>query len=146
MKYLKTIDFVGQTVILGGYGIVMGWTLINNPVEKEFGLTSAFAMLCLGWWQMISASLMLLLSAPNRKFRLYHFFIAVGYLASLAIMTKYLSLPTTQIMALDHLIRLSITVIALAMPATLGLFYYYITWRWVFPLKPSGKFLPHISF
>ncbi len=146
MKYLKTIDFVGQTIILGGYAIVLSWTLINNTLEKELGLTTAFAMLCLGWWQMISAVLMLLLSAPNRKFRLYHFFIAVGYLISLAIMTKYLSLPTTQIVALDHLIRVFTNVVALAMPVTLGLFYYYITWRWVFPIKPSGKFLPHISF
>jgi hypothetical protein len=145
MKYLKTIDFVTQSLILGGYAVVVTWTLLKNRVDNSLELTTAFTMLCLGWWQMISAGIMLLVGAPTTKFRLLHFFSAIGYLAAVAVVGKYIDLPANR-PALNQLISMLTEIITLGVPVILALFYYYITWRWVFPIKPSGKFLPHISF
>lgn len=144
MKHLKTIDWLGQTLILGGYALTATWVWFDNSTDNSFGLTTAFAMLCLGWWQMVSAALFLLLSAPNRKYRLAHFLAGIGYLAALA-MSKYF-LPVTQTGASNTLMVVLTSVALLGIPALLAFFYYYLTWRWLFPIRASGKFLPHISF
>ena len=144
MKYLKSIDFAGQTIIIGGYAIVAG-TWIMSWHKNSLGLTTAFAMLCLGWWQMISAILLLLLNAPNKKLRQVHFYTAIGYLFLVGIGSKYLEEETTQTLLCDTIQAFSMFLFY-ATPVILALLYYYLTWRWVFPTKPSGKFLPHISF
>jgi len=146
MKYLKSIDFAGQTIIIGGYAIAAAWTLIENTGENSLAMNTAFAMLCLGWWQMISALLMLVVGAPNKKLRLVHFFTAIGYLVLVVVELKYLNFDLTQPIFLNHFIQLIWIVLLYATPVILAFLYYYVTWRFVFPTKPSGKFLPHISF
>ena len=146
MKYLKSVDFVGQTIITGGYLIAVAWTLIGKSGENSLAMNTAFAMLCLGWWQMISALLMLVVGAPNQKLRLVHFFTAIGYLILANTESKYLDLDLIHPIFLNYFLQLFWIALVYATPVILALLYYYVTWRFVFPTKPSGKFLPHISF
>ncbi len=146
MKIIKNIDFVGQTFIIGGYAIATTWTWIENPADNSFGMSTAFMLLCLGWWQMISATLMLIFGATNTKLRLLHFFTAIGYMILISIGLRYLDLESTHTVLNDYLIQLFWMVIIYGTPFILALLYYYLTWRLMFPIKPSGKFLPHISF
>lgn len=140
MKYLKSIDFVGQTIIIAGYGIAAG-TWIVNPQENSLGLTTAFTMLGLGWWQMISSLLMLVLNAPGKNLRLVHFYTAIAYLFLVGLGSKYLNVePIAVAIQVFSMFLIYVT------PVILALLYYYLTWRWMFPTKPSGRFLPHISF
>lgn len=145
MRYLKSIDFAGQTIIIGGYASAVGWTLIGNIGENSLAMNTAFVMLCLGWWQMISALLMLLLNASNKKLRQVHFYTAIGYLFLAGIGSKYLEVESTQTL-LSHAIQAFYMFLFYATPVILALLYYCLTWRLTFPIKPSGKFLPHISF
>ena len=145
MKIIKNIDFAGQTIIIGGYAIAVAWTLIENTGENSLAMNTAFAMLCLGWWQMISAILMLVLNGPNKKLRQVHFYSAVGYLFLVGIGSKYLEVEFTQTLFYDFLLAFSMFLFY-GTPIILAFLYYYVTWRLVFPTKPSGKFLPHISF
>jgi hypothetical protein len=146
MKYLKNVDFAGQTIIIGGYAIAAAWVLIENSGKNSLAMNTAFAMLCLGWWQMISALLMLVVGAPNQKLRLVHFFTAIGYLMLVVVEVNYLDLDSIHPIFLNHFIQLLWITLLYATPVILALLYYYLTWRLVFPTKPSGKFLPHISF
>lgn len=116
MKYLKSVDFTGQTIIIVGYAIAAAWTLIGNSGENSLAMNTAFAMLCLGWWQMISATLMLIFGAPNTKLRLLHFLTAIGYLILISIGLKYLDLESTHTVLNDYLIQLFWMVIIYGTP------------------------------
>lgn len=144
MKYLKTLDFVGQSLIFGAYVIGSVWLVIAEQRWNPFAMTTAMAMLCLGWWQMISAFLMLILKAPGRKLRLIHFLTAIGYLAILALGAKYSSGMVPK--SMDGVIQGLLMTIMIGTPIALAIFYYSITWLWMFPAKSTGKFLPHVSF
>lgn len=144
MKYLKTLDFTGQSFILGAYIIGSLWLTIVEKALSSLGLTTAYAMLCLGWWQMISAALMLILKAPNKKHRLIHFFTAVAYLAVISLVPVLTN--DKELEALAYEIKWVAGTVLMLIPLALGIFYYAITWRWMFPTKSTGKFLPHISF
>lgn len=146
MKIIKSIDFAGQTIIIGGYAIAAAWALIENTGENSLAMNTAIAMLCLGWWQMVSALLMLVIGTPNKKLRLVHFFTAIGYLVLVVVESKYLDLDSIHLIFLNHFIQLLWITLLYATPVILAFLYYYVTWRLVFPTKPSGKFLPHISF
>jgi hypothetical protein len=141
MKYLKTLDFAGQTFIFAAFIIGSLWIGLADGKWSSLGLTTAFAMLCLGWWQMISALIMLVTNAPFRKQRLTHFITALVYLGVLALSAKYMEGYQTA-----FAIKLIGGIIMIGTPVALAIFYYVITCRWVFPAKPSGKFLPHVSF
>jgi hypothetical protein len=141
MKYLKTLDFAGQTFIFGAFIIGSVWIGLAEQRWSSLGLTTAFAMLCLGWWQMISALIMLVTNAPFRKQRLIHFITAIVYLGALALSAKYIESNQTA-----FIIKLIGGIIMMGTPVALAIFYYSITWRWVFPKYSSGKFLPHVSF
>jgi len=141
MKYLKTLDFAGQTFIFGAYIIGSIWIGVAEQRWNSLAMTTAFAMLCLGWWQMISALIMLVMNAPFRKQRLTHFITALVYLGILVLGAKYFESNQTAIM-----IKWIGWIIMIGTPVVLGIFYYSITWRCVFPKYSSGKFLPHVSF
>ena len=144
MKYLKTLDFVGQSIIFGAYIIGSLWILIAEQRWNSLAMTTAYAMLLLGCWQMISGLLMLVLKASLRKQRLIHFFTAIIYLAILLIVAKYSN--GTQFESVAYIVRGLIITLMIGTPIGLAIFYYSITWRWMFPARSNGKFLPHISF
>lgn len=141
MKYLKTLDFVGQTFIFAVFLLGSLWIGLTEGKWSSLGLTTAFAMLCLGWWQMISAFIMLLTKAPLRKHRLIHFITALAYLGVIAISAKFIDGNTA-----SFTIKFIVGTILIGTPAALAIFYYSITWRCLFPAKSTGKFLPHVSF
>jgi hypothetical protein len=141
MKYLKTLDFAGQTFIFGAYGVGSIWLMAAEQGWSSLGMTTAYALLCLGWWQMISALIMLVTNAPFRKQRLVHFCAALVYLAVLAGSAKYIHMSQVA-----DSIKWMGGIVMISIPIGLAIFYYTITWRWMFPPKSSGKFLPHISF
>lgn len=141
MKYLKTLDFAGQTFIFGTFIIGSVWIGLAEQSWNSFGLTTAFAMLCLGWWQMISAFIMLVIKAPFRKQRLVHFITALIYLGVLGLGAKYIEMDESA-----STIKLIGVIIMIGTPIALGIFYYIITWQWMFPQHSTGKFLPHTSF
>lgn len=144
MKYLKTLDFAGQTFIFAAYLIGSVWITIAEQTLSSWGLTTAYAMLCLGWWQMISAALMLILKAPNKKHRRIHFLTAVGYLSAICLVPVLTN--DRELEALASEIKFVAGAILILTPLALAIFYYTITWSWMFPVKSTGKFLPHVSF
>lgn len=141
MKYLKTLDFAGQTFIFAAFVIGSIWIGVAEQRWSSLGMTTALTMLCLGWWQMISAFIMLMIGAPARKQRLVHFITALVYLAALALSVRYIEGNQTA-----FIIKLLSGIIMIGTPISLAIFYYVITWRWMFPAKSTGKFLPHVSF
>jgi hypothetical protein len=139
MKYLKSIDFVGQTIIwlgLLGSGLVI---LVSGELGTFFyiGLIAQFFM---GWWQMISSGLFMLLRAEHFKSRSVHFVSALFCLGAIAL-SAWVDKELHSVFSSALLLLTGVIV-----PWGLAIFYYTITWRWMFPAKPSGKFLPHISF
>lgn len=144
MKYLKTIDFAGQSFIFGGYLIGSVFVLIAEQRWDSLGMTTLMAMLCLGWWQMIAALILLVFRAPNRKQRLIHFLTAVVYLAILSIGAKLSN--SIKVDNVSYFMRALVMTLVSVPPLVLAIFYYTITWRWMFPRHSTGKFLPHTSF
>lgn len=141
MKYMKTIDFVGQTLILTAYVIGSIWLVAAEERWGSLAMTTAYAMLCIGWWQMVSALIMLATQPPFKKQRLIHFSTSLIYLVLLALGAKYFEMKTV-----PSIIKWISWIIIIATPVLLAFFYYSITWRSIFPTSTSGKFLRHISF
>lgn len=144
MKTLKTADFIGQSLILTGYVLGTIWAVLVEKRWSVVGATTAFAMLWLGWWQMVSALIMLLLKAPNRNLRVLHFSIAFVYLF-LLFFSKYGSDVRNEVTVSTYLTGI-LVVFAIAMPVALAILYYTLTWRLKFPKRATGSFLPHTSF
>lgn len=144
MKYLRTIDFVGQSFIFGGYLISSVFVLIAEQRWDSLAMTTLMAMFCLGWWQMIAALILLVFKAPNRKQRLIHFLTAVVYLAVLSIGARLSNSMT--VANGSYFVRALVMTLVFVPPLLLAVFYYTITWRWMFPRHSTGRFLPHTSF
>jgi hypothetical protein len=144
MKYLKTIDFVGQTFIFTAFILGSVWIGVAEQRWNSLAMTTAIAMLCAGWWQMISCFLLLALKAPFRKQRAIHFSLAVLYLAIFALAGKYAD--AYLVASASAILKTVLLLLAVGTPASLAIFYYSITWRWMFPAKSTGRFLPHVSF
>jgi hypothetical protein len=140
MKYLKNIDFVGQSIIW--LGLLGGWlvVLVSGEEIGSFFYLGLIAQLFMGWWQMISSVVFLLLRVEHFKARALHFvsgLICLGAIALAAGVDRELNsvLSTTALL-----------ITGVVIPWCLAIFYYSITWRWMFPPRPSGKFLRHVSF
>jgi hypothetical protein len=140
MKYLKSIDFAGQTIIwlglLGG-GLVILFAGGGLGTFFYIGLIAQFFMGC---WQMISSALFMVMCAEHFKLRSVHFVSGVCCLGAIALsawVDKELhSFASSTLLIITGVVA----------PWSLAIYYYSITWRWMFPQKSSGKFLPHISF
>lgn len=141
MKYLRIIDFVGQSIIWLTMVISSLWILAAEGKWNGIGLIAALTMLVMGCWQMLSAFIMLGVGTPNRKYRQLHSALALAYLAVCLILPNLVEMN-----GLPNGIRIILYALAAAIPIALAIFYYTITWLWMFPSKPSGQFLRHISF
>lgn len=144
MKTLKTADFIGQSLILAAYALGTIWIVCVEKRWSVVGSTTAVAMLLLGWWQMVSALIMLVLKAPDRNLRLLHFSIAFVYLF-LLFFSKYGANVSNDVSTSSHLAGI-LVVFAIAIPVALAILYYTLTWRLKFPKRATGSFLPHTSF
>jgi hypothetical protein len=140
MKYLKSIDFVGQTIIWLGLLVCGMVILFSGDSPGNFFYIGLVAQFFMGCWQMISSGLFMLLRAENFKLRSLHFvsgLLCLGAIALSAWIDKELDSVVSNALLL---------ITGVIIPWSLAIFYYTITWRWMFPQKSSGKFLPHISF
>ena len=139
MKYLKSIDFVVQSIILtclSGYSLIFLFATGSLESIAYVGLIGQFFIGC---WQMISSLLLLILKAEYYKLRSFHFVLALGCLLLLALTVGLQK-------QLDNTFGKSLLILTgVIIPWCLAIFYYSITWRWMFP-KHQGKFLPHINF
>jgi hypothetical protein len=140
MKYLKSIDFAGQTIIwlglLGG-GLVI---LFSGESPESFLYIALIAQFFMGWWQMISSAVFMLIRARHFKSRSVHFLSGLICLGAIVLSA-----------GADNELHTTITktvliITGVIIPWGLAIFYYTITWRWMFPARPSGKFLRHVSF
>lgn len=141
MKYLRTIDFVGQTMIWLTMVISSIWMVAAEGKWSGIGLIAALTMLVIGFWQGLSALIMLGVGAPNQKYRKLHGIMAMLYLG--------VSLTLTSLVEINEMpqaVQIILYTLAIAIPVGLAIFYYSITWLWMFPTQSSGKFLRHISF
>jgi hypothetical protein len=140
MKYLKTLDFVGQSIIwlglLGG-GLVVLFSGEDLGAFFYIGLIAQFFM---GWWQMISSGLFMVLRAEKFKSRSVHFVSGLICLAAIAL-SAMIDKELDSVFSSALLLLTGVII-----PWCLAIFYYSITWRWMFPTKSTGKFLPHVSF
>jgi hypothetical protein len=140
MKYLKSIDWAGQSVIWVAF--IVG-SLLSIASGEGFGAIGYIGLLCqlfMGCWQMVSAVLFLLLGAEPLWFRKTHFISAFMCLALISL-SAWLEHESDSITT-DFLFL----VFGVIVPWLLAIFYYSITWRWMFPKRHNGKFLSHISF
>jgi hypothetical protein len=144
MKYIKTLDFFGQTLIFCIYAITVVVLLLTTPKTNEMALATASGLFCIGCWQMLSATLMLMLKAPELPQRHMHFLASIIYLAFLFISISILNAIDTN--SFSIVFRWLLATLAISIPIGLSIFYYIITWRFMFPAKPVGRFLPNISF
>lgn len=140
MKYLKNIDFAGQSIILLS---TLGFSLISVMGTGELEAMAYFGLIgqfFIGCWQMLSSSVLLLLKAEHHKSRSLHFYLALCCLFLLALVVSIQK-------SIDPVFGQSILIITgVVIPWCLALYYYSITWRWMFPTKSTGRFLPHINF
>ncbi|MFZ6002099.1 MAG: hypothetical protein ACOYW3_16420 [Bacteroidota bacterium] len=145
MKTLKTADFIGQSLIIVTYVLGTSWAVLVEKRWSVVGATTAIAMLWLGWWQMVSALIMLVLKAPDRNLRLLHFSVAFIYLSFLLLFNTYSTGVRNDVSTSTYFTGI-LVVFAVAIPVALAILYYALTWRLKFPKRATGSFLPHTSF
>jgi hypothetical protein len=140
MKYLKTLDFAGQTIIwlgLLGSGLVF---LVSGEEIGTFFYIGLIAQFFMGCWQMISSALLMVLRAEHFKSRSIHFVSGVFCLGAISL-SVWIDKELDSVFSSALLLTIGIVI-----PWCLAIFYYTITCRWMFPARPSGKFLRHVSF
>ena len=138
MKYLKIVDFSVQSIvwlvlIVGGVGI------LPTDHRGDAWVLVLVCQFCIGCWQMLSSITVFILKADSFHLRKIHFTAALIDLAVLGVFGS-----------LENAMKTSLTTFMIIgtgifIPWCLAIFYYSITWRWLFP-KRTGKFLPHINF
>jgi hypothetical protein len=145
MKYLKNIDFVVQSIVLlilvGIMVIASLNALLSGAGNWADGIfIFLYAQLILGPWQLVSSLLSLLLRLEFYGRKKIHFILSIICLL-LLFGSSWLhnSINTDYTKAL-------VFIFLMAVPWSLAIFYYFITWRWMFPKRDNGKFLSHISF
>jgi hypothetical protein len=131
MKYIKYIDFGMQTLVMvAGVGYV-----ICSIGDVDFLLAVLCVQFILGSWQMLSSFLSVVTRAPLWKLKLFHFLIAICYLALLTLVVNSISAETT-----------TYKLIFIIPAWLLASFYYALTWRWALTNTKRGSFLPNLSF
>jgi FtsH-binding integral membrane protein len=141
MKYLRNIDFVGQSIILL---LLVGFCLMilfTAPLEWDgYMIIILYAQLFLGPWQLLSALIAFFTKANLKELRKIHLVSSLICIVCCAISAwlhnTYSNEGTMAVGVIFFII----------IPWCLAILYYSITWRWVFPPRPSGKFLRHVSF
>jgi hypothetical protein len=131
MKYL---DLAIQTIIFI-FGIVM---LLVSWGEADWPFAILYAQALLGPWQMISSIVSVIAKAPLYKKKKLHLLLAAIYL-----MVLYVCGNMSFVSISGRFFSLLLTVPAWA----LAIFYFILTWKWVFPrIRKGGNFLPNLSF
>ena len=132
---MKYVDFGIQSLLLLMGVVVTLASVIMGDKDWLFGIL--YMQLLLGPWQYVGSLLCIAAGARYSNERKTHFFISTLYLLLLIAGSKS---SITQDLS-GPVILVSLTVPACA----LALYYYLITWGWVFP-RYKGQFLPHINF
>jgi hypothetical protein len=117
---MKYVDMIGQTIL-----IVLTFALIIPYSWLAFMIGPVL----LGAWQMVSSCICAFTKVPYRNLKRIHLGIATTYLILLAYELGY-----------------EFTFLAIAIPLTLAIYYYILTWMWFLSDPKKGKFLPNISF
>ena len=138
MKYLKTLDFTAQSiawlvVLVGGLGI------LTTDKRGDIVVLALVCQFVIGCWQMVSSITVLILKADVLHLRKIHF---IAALIDLLVLGVFAGLENSMKTSFSTFMLIATGIF---IPWCLAIFYYYITWRWMFPGK-SGKFLPHINF
>jgi hypothetical protein len=127
---MKYIDFIVQSLILSLVLIVAvsGWIAEGKFAAGKFA--SLYGAVFLGSWQMFSSFLSILFKVGIYRMKRWHFFGALIYIITLVLC--YLTG--------------SGSIFLFFPPVLLALFYYSLTWRWVFQGRRRGRFLSRFSF
>jgi hypothetical protein len=138
MKYLKTLDFTAQSiawlvVLVGGLGI------LTTDKRGDIVVLALVCQFVIGCWQMVSSITVLILKADVLHLRKIHF---IAALIDLLVLGVFAGLENSMKTSFSTFMLIATGIF---IPWCLAIFYYYITWQWMFPGK-SGKFLPHINF
>ena len=131
---MKYIDFIIQSLIMLG-ALVFG--VVGAVTSPDVFAMILMIQFYLGCWQFTSSVISLITRAAHFKAKSIYITMVVIYLLSL-----YATLNNG--FDISHfIIKLYWTI-----PAwSLAIYYYVITWQWVFPKTTGGgKFLPHINF
>lgn len=131
MKYL---DLAIQTILFV-FGIVM---LFVSWGEADWPFAILYAQALLGPWQMISAIVSVIAKTPLHRKKRLHLLLAAIYL-----MVLYICGNLSVVSISGRFFSMLLTVPAWG----LAIFYYLLTWQWVFPrIRKGGNFLPNLSF
>jgi hypothetical protein len=129
---MKYIDLVVQSLLIGAAAVI----LIANFFYRDLGILIGYDQLLLGAWQLSACIISLIAYPSGNSARRMHLVLSGIYLLSLFIAANSgIAFP-------GWLVITYVTVPAWA----LGIFYYFISLRGVFPKLKQTKFLPHLSF
>lgn len=122
-KILRGIDFVVQSLFIGGV-IVVGISTIFTGGVEAIGLAAMYASLVLGPWQLISSLITNIARSPMLKQRRLHLFVSIAYIAGASIAASLSN-------SVDVGTFLSVVgmIFGFGIPAVLALFYFWITFK-----------------
>lgn len=134
---MKYVDFAFQTIILLLVLLSFMAGLAEDGTLGAGGLASMYAAMLIGPWQLVSSALSLFAKAPYAKLKRIHLVLSFAYFAAMALLLGFL-LPWT-----PEWLKNTILFVP---PVILSLYYYFLTWIWVFQSQARSKFLPHINY
>ena len=132
MKTFNIIDFISQSILFLVALVSIGGMIAG---VTEYFLLLLAAQFITGIVQIGSAVIHLVGSPPHRRLRIIHLTISGAFLAVLFVMQSTLTIGETGFQIINSISWL------------LGIMYYVLSWKIIFPPKVSGSgFLPHLSF
>jgi hypothetical protein len=133
---MKYIDFGIQTLLLAIFLVYSILGLIDEGTFNAIIFAAFYIGMFLGPWQMLSSFLSIIFKSEYHSFKLIHFFSALIYIVLLSFSTQLRSEEPSVLVS----VLLSLPAVALAV------FYYSLTWRWVFRTQTRSSFLPNTNF
>jgi hypothetical protein len=133
---MKYIDFGIQTLLLALFLVASIIGIFESEAIGAVILAAMYVAMFLGPWQMLSSFLSIVLKSQYHKLKRIHFFSSLLYFILLSFFIQLKpDFPDWLISILSV-----IPVVALA------LFYYSLTWRWMFHTESRSSFLPNTNF
>ena len=126
MRTLNVIDLTGQTLILGSMLITQVIGLVRGDTAIVMS-ACIYAAFFIGWWQMISAIIMIKADKKSYQLRLIHIASAAGYFICYGIFSQFN-------MELNVVVTV-FAVLGISIPAILAVFYYVVTVKTFISLK-----------